>query len=420
MPLSEALSDDLQWRGLIKDKTFDDVTWLDSPKTFYLGSDCSSDSLTVGNLAIFMVARRLAEAGWKTVLLVGGATSLIGDPGGKDEERNLKSREEIAANVAGIKAQVQRLFADQEFTLVDNYDWFKDIGYLEFLRDVGKHYSMTELVQRDYIASRMGEGGGGISYAEFSYSLIQGYDFWHLFKNHGVEMQIGGSDQWGNILSGVPLIRKKEGKEAHAFSMPLVINKTTGKKFGKSEDGAIWLDSARTSPTQMYQFWINTDDDRVEEFLKIYTMLKRDEIEAILAQHREKPSDRIAQTRLAEEVTEIVHGRDAAKIARVVTDVLTGKTPVDEVSGEVISALRKEQPSMKATESSSIIDALTQTNLASSNTEARRLLKENGISINGQKVARENFEASDFQDGRILLRRGKKFKDTALIEIGTN
>jgi len=260
MALSEALSDDLQWRGLIKDKTFDDVTWLDSPKTFYLGSDCSSDSLTVGNLAIFMLARRLTEAGWKTVLLVGGATSLIGDPGGKDEERNLKSREEIAANVAGIKAQVQRLFANQEFTLVDNYDWFKDIGYLEFLRDVGKHYSMTELVQRDYIASRMGEGGGGISYAEFSYSLIQGYDFWHLFKNHGVEMQIGGSDQWGNILSGVPLIRKKEGKEVHAFSMPLVINKTTGKKFGKSEAGAIWLDPARTSPTQMYQFWINTDD----------------------------------------------------------------------------------------------------------------------------------------------------------------
>ena len=420
MALSEALSDDLQWRGLIKDKTFDDVTWLDSPKTFYLGSDCSSDSLTVGNLAIFMLARRLTEAGWKTVLLVGGATSLIGDPGGKDEERNLKSREEIAANVAGIKAQVQRLFANQEFTLVDNYDWFKDIGYLEFLRDVGKHYSMTELVQRDYIASRMGEGGGGISYAEFSYSLIQGYDFWHLFKNHGVEMQIGGSDQWGNILSGVPLIRKKEGKEVHAFSMPLVINKTTGKKFGKSEAGAIWLDPARTSPTQMYQFWINTDDDRVEEFLKIYTMLKRDEIEAILAQHREKPSDRIAQTRLAEEVTEIVHGHDAAKIARVVTDVLTGKTPVDEVSDEVVSALRKEQPSMTTTESGSIIDALTQTNLASSNTEARRLLKENSISINGQKVTRENFEASDFRNGRILLRRGKKFKDTALIETGTS
>jgi tyrosyl-tRNA synthetase len=366
-----------------------------------------------------MVARRLAEAGWKPVLLVGGATSLIGDPGGKEEERALKSREEIAANVAGIKAQVSRLFADREFTLVDNFDWFKEIGYLEFLREVGKHFSMTELVQRDYIATRIGEGGGGISYAEFSYSLIQGYDFWHLFKNYGVEMQIGGSDQWGNILSGVPLIRKKEAKEVHAFSMPLVIDKTTGKKFGKSEAGAVWLDPAKTSPTQFYQFWINCDDEGVEDYFKIYTMLDRETIETIMAQHREHPSERVAQKRLAEEITIIVHGEEATNIAQAVTDVITRKTSVGDVGLEVIDALRQEQPSAKVTAAGSLVDTLVETGLASSNTEARRLIKDNAISINGTKVAREVFEAVDFQAGKVLLQRGKKFKDTALIELSS-
>lgn len=412
------LSEDLQWRGLIKDKTFEDVKWLDTPRTFYLGADCSSaDSLTIGNLAIFLVARRLREAGWKAVLLVGGATSLIGDPGGKDEERELRSREEIAANVAGIKAQVQQLFADQEFTQVDNYDWFKDIGYLEFLRDVGKHYSMTELVQRDFIASRMGEGGSGISYAEFSYSLIQGYDYWYLFKNHDVELQIGGSDQWGNMLSGAPLIRKKEGKEVHAMSMPLVINKATGKKFGKSEAGAVWLDPVRTSPTQFYQFWINSDDEGVENYLKIYTMLSKDEIEAVMTKHRQKPSERVAQSRLALEVTQLVHGAEAAENAQTATGLLTGVVAIDEADEASLAIMRSEQPSVNASEGGSIIDTLVATGLAVSNTEARRLLQDNAVSINGQKVKRENFESGDFRNGRLLLRKGKKFKDTALIEL---
>jgi len=224
------LSEELVWRGQIKDKTFSDVAWLDTPRTFYLGVDCSSDSLTIGNLAIFMLAKRLNQAGWKTILLVGGATSLIGDPGGKDDERQLKSRDEIAHNVAGIKQQVQQLFNGADFTLVDNYDWFKDINFLDFLRDVGKNYGMTELIQRDFISERMGEGSSGISYAEFSYTLIQGYDYWHLYKNYGVVLQIGGSDQWGNMLSGVPLIRKKELVEVHALSMPLVIDKSDRQK----------------------------------------------------------------------------------------------------------------------------------------------------------------------------------------------
>lgn len=411
------ISEDLQWRGLIKDRTFGDNSWLDTPRTFYLGADGgSADSLTIGNLAIFMVARRLAEAGWKTVLLVGGATSLIGDPGGKDEERELKSPEEVASNIAAIKKQVEHLFANNTFELVNNYDWFKSIGYLDFLRDVGKHFSMTELVQRDFIASRMGENGSGISYAEFSYSLIQGYDYWYLHTNHGVELQIGGSDQWGNMLSGAPLIRKKEGKEVHAFSMPLVINKSTGKKFGKSESGAIWLDATKTTPTQFYQFWINCDDEGVEDYLKIYTFLDKAAIDSIMAEHRQNPRERIAQTRLAEEVTTIVHSASQMQLAQEVTKYLTNALPVGEASEAVLVELRREIPAVWAVPGDSIVDLLFESKLAVSKSDARRLLEGNAISINNDKTTREQLEESDFQNGRFLIRKGKAFKDSALIE----
>jgi len=411
------LSEDLQWRGLLKDKTFEDITWLDTPRTFYLGSDCSSaDSLTIGNLAVYMLAKRLALAGWKTVMLVGGATSLIGDPGGKDEERPLKSREEIAHNVAGIKGQVERLFAGQPFQLVDNYDWFKDISYLDFLRDVGKHFSMTELVQRDFIANRMGEGGGGISYAEFSYNLIQGYDYWHLFKNYGVELQIGGSDQWGNMLSGVPLIRKKEGKEAHALSMPLVINKTTGKKFGKSEAGAVWLDPAKTTPTQFYQFWMNCDDEGLEDYFKMYTFVSKDELAVVLENHRQNPKAREAQIRLAQEVTKAVHGDKATALAEEVTFYLTGKKAIAEAGETALAEVRKEIPSLKVAPGAEVIQVLVDVCLAASKSEARRLLNGNAISINGAKMTQEQLTAEDFTNGRLLIRKGKAFKDSALVE----
>lgn len=411
------LSEELQWRGLIKDRTFEDITWIDTPRTFYLGVDCNSaDSMTIGNLAVFMLARRLRAAGWKTVLLVGGATSLIGDPGGKDEERALKSREEIAHNVAGISAQVRQLFEGEDFTLVDNYDWFKDIGFLEFLRDVGKNYSMTELLQRDFIASRIGEGGGGISYAEFSYSLIQGYDYWHLFKNYGVELQIGGSDQWGNMLSGAPLIRKKESKEAHAMSMPLVINKVTGKKFGKSEEGAVWLDAVRTSPTQFYQFWVNVDDIGVEDYLKIYTSLVKEDVDAIMQQHNVNPRERIAQIRLAQEVTKLVHGEQEMQIAEIVTAYLTAKVTLRDAGEDELIALRKEIASTIANPGDDIVEVLVATGLATSKSEARRLLVGNAIALNGQKTTKETLETADFQNGRLLIRKGKAFKDSALIE----
>lgn len=412
------LSEELLWRGQIKDKTFADISWLDSPRTFYLGADCSADSLTIGNLAVFMLAKRLNKAGWKTVLLVGGATSLIGDPGGKEEERQLKSREEIAHNVDSIKQQVSHLFAGGEFQLVDNYDWFKDVNFLEFLRDVGKHYSMSELTGREFIAERMGEGGSGISYAEFSYTLIQGYDFWHLYKEHGVILQIGGSDQWGNMLSGVPLIRKKENQEVHALSMPLVIDKTTGKKFGKSEEGAIWLDATKTSPTQFYQFWINCDDAGVEDYLKIYTDLDEHAIAVVMAEHKANPQGRAGQLRLAQEVTTLVHGEDSTNLAQAVTEYLTGRNSIQNANDSALEEIRRNIPAVKTAADGSIVDALVASGLASSNTDARRFITGNAVALNGQKISRENFETADFQNGRLLLRRGKAFKDSVLVEIG--
>ena len=411
-----ALSEDLAWRGLIKDKTFDDIKWLDQPKTFYHGIDASSDSMAIGNLAAMLMARRLIDAGWKAVLLTGGATSLIGDP--KDTgERELKPREEVVKNVEAIKQQIAKLFAGKDFTPVDNYDWFADVGYLDFLRDVGKHYSMTELMQREFITERMNEGGSGISYAEFSYSLIQGYDYWQLFKNHQTVLQIGGSDQWGNMLSGVSLIRKKEGQEVQALSMPLVVNKATGRKFGKSEDGAVWLDANKTSPTQFYQFWINTDDSDVEDYLKVFTLLPREEIEQVMAAGQANPGERAAQKRLAEEVTKLVHGDQDISAATGVTKYLTAQASIGEASNEDLDEIRKEIPSAKAAGNGSLIEAMVSTELASSNSDARRLLSSGAVYINNQAVSRETFEPGDFQNGRLILRRGKAFKDSALVEL---
>lgn len=397
------LSENLQWRDQIKDRTFQDITWLDEPKTFYLGVDCSSDSMTIGNLAVFMTARRLLDAGWKTILLVGGATSLIGDPGGKEEERQLKTREEIEKNVAGIRAQVERLFAGKEFTLVDNYDWFKDIGYLEFLRDVGKHFSMTELLQRDFIVSRIGEGGTGISYAEFSYSLIQGYDYWHLHKNHGVTLQLGGSDQWGNMLSGVPLIRKKENAEVHALSTPLVINKTTGVKFGKSEEGAVWLDESKTSIYKFYQFWLNADDEGVEDYLKVYTLLSKEEIEKIMVEFINDKAGRLAQKTLAYEVTKLVHGEEKADAAMNASNILFGGNSFLEASEAEIEILRAELPGTEV--GPDLYQLLVDTNLAASKSEARNFHASGAISVNGQKVMPD--EEIAWKNGANLLKRGK-------------
>lgn len=411
------LSDDLAWRGLIKDKTFSDAGWLDKPQAFYLGIDASAPSLTVGNLAIILLARRLVDGGWQAVLVMGGGTSLVGDPGGKVEERALKDREEIQKNIVGVKQQVTRLFQGEKYAMVDNYDWLAGLKYVDFLRDVGKHFSMTELMQREFVGQRMGESGSGISYAEFSYSLVQGYDYWHLFKNHQVVLQIGGSDQWGNILSGVALIRKKEAKEVHALSMPLVVDKATGRKFGKSESGAIWLDPAQTSPTEFYQFWINTNDADVEDYLKIFTFLTKDEVGQVMAGHAKDPAKRAAQTALAKAVTELVHGSGGGRASEKVTEYLTSQASIGQASDADLQQIREEIPAIKAKPGDSLIEVLVQSGLASSNSDARRLLAAKAIYVNHQPASKDELVDSDFQNGRLLLRRGKAFKDSALVEL---
>lgn len=396
------LSEELQWRGFYNQATFLSPTELDERQyTLYLGTDPSGDSLHVGHLAVYMLVRRFLDHGHNVVLLVGGGTGVIGDPGGKEDERQLLSLDTIAINKAALSRQVSQLFSGKEFKLVDNYDWLKDVSILDFLRDVGKHFSMSQLVQRDFIATRIGEGGSGISYAEFSYTLLQGYDFWHMFREIGVNLQIGGSDQWGNILSGVDLIRKKEGEAAYGMTAPLVINKSTGRKFGKSEGGAVWLDADKTSVYKFYQFWLNTDDESVIEYLKLFTLLSRDEIEAITENHHINPGARSAQKVLAHEVTVLVHGRDRTESVERVTEVLFGGASFASLHEDDIESLALEIPTIDLS-GATIISALVESGFASSNGEARRLISGGGVSYNGEKVA-EDYEITD----RGLLKKGK-------------
>jgi len=411
------LSQELTWRGLVNQTTYKDLTALDGqPLTFYWGVDPSADSMTIGNLAAAMLVKCFMKHGHRAVLLVGGATGLIGDPDGKTDERSLITPAEIAHNKRAITTQYNRLFKGQSFKVVDNYAWFKAMPYLDFLRDVGKHVPVRQMLAREFVQTRLGEQGSGISYAEFSYVLIQAYDFLHLYQKHGVRLQVCGSDQWGNAVAGVDLIRRKTGGEAHVFSSPLVTNRATGAKFGKSEAGAVWLDPAKTTPTAFYQFWINLDDASVEAYLKIFTEMDKTELERLLAAHAKEPGQRLAQTSLAESVTRLAHGDKSMETAKLVTDVLIGKVPVGEAAG-VLGQIRAEIATVHAATDGSITEALVTAGLAGSNTEARRLLGDNAISVNGRKVSRETFEPGDFQNGRLLLRRGKAFKDSALVEL---
>lgn len=407
------LSEDLQWRGLIKDKTFSNIDWLNTPASFYLGIDASADSLTVGNLAVIMLVHRLADAGWKAFLVMGGGTSLVGDPGGKSEERNLMNREMVKKNIAAVQQQVTKLFRNTSYKIVDNYDWLSTLKYVDFLREVGKHFSMTELIQRDFVVERMGEGGAGISYAEFSYSLVQGYDFWHLFNKYGVTMQLGGSDQWGNLLSGVSLIRKKEGKEAHALSMPLIINKVTGQKFGKSEDGAIWLDENKTSVYKFYQFWLNVDDQSVADYLKVYTELDKNQIGEIMRKFEADKGQRLAQKTLAQKVTKIVHGADRLAAVQKATAALFGEGEFLALDPAEVDLLKQELTVIPATHEDPIASVITAAGLASSNSEASRFIVGGSVTINGVKVTPESIEF--FRNGSNLLKQGKN--SFAIVEI---
>ena len=393
------LSEELQWRGFWNQTTFTDDKLIDSENfTLYLGTDPSADSLHVGHLAVYMMVRHFLERGHKVFLLVGGGTGMIGDM--RDtEERNLLSYEEIEHNKQALKSQVSRIFAGRDFTLVDNADWLAELELLPFLRDIGKNFNMADLVSREFFKARI-NNGKGLSFAEFTYTLLQGYDFWHLFNQYGVNLQIGGSDQWGNLLSGVDLIRKKENTEVYAMTAPLLINKSTGRKFGKSEGGAVWLDENKTSVYKFYQFWLNVDDESAIEYMKIFTMLDRDTIEAIAENHAVNPGARSAQKVLAREVTDIVHGSARRESVERVTEVLFGGGDFKKLSDDDLGALAEEIPCVDA--GIDVIEALVESGAVGSNGEAKRLLKSGAISLNGEKLA-ENKVVNDTS----LLKKGK-------------
>ena len=393
------LSEELQWRGFWNQTTFTDDKLIDSENfTLYLGTDPSADSLHVGHLAVYMMVRHFLERGHKVFLLVGGGTGMIGDM--RDtEERNLLSYEEIEHNKQALKSQVSRIFAGRDFTLVDNADWLAELELLPFLRDIGKNFNMADLVSREFFKARI-NNGKGLSFAEFTYTLLQGYDFWHLFNQYGVNLQIGGSDQWGNLLSGVDLIRKKENTEVYAMTAPLLINKSTGRKFGKSEGGAVWLDENKTSVYKFYQFWLNVDDESAIEYMKIFTMLDRDTIEAIAENHAVNPGARSAQKVLAREVTDIVHGSARRESVERVTEVLFGGGDFKKLSDDDLDALAEEIPCVDT--GIDVIEALVESGAVGSNGEAKRLLKSGAISLNGEKLA-ENKVVNDTS----LLKKGK-------------
>lgn len=379
------LAEELTWRGFANQTTFADAGAINEPRTFYLGVDPSAASMHIGNLAAVMLVKQLLRHGHKAIVLVGGATGMIGDPK-QDEERQLKTLEEIAVNKAGIAAQYRTLLEGSSFELVDNYDWFKDIGYLAFLRDIGKHFSMTQLLDREFIKARIGEGGVGISYAEFSYSLIQGYDFLHLYREKGATLQIGGSDQWGNMISGAQMIKKLDGADAHVWTVPLILD-SNGKKFGKSEGNAVWLDENLTSPFKFYQFWLNADDAGVGNYLKIFTSITPEDYDQLMARFEANPGMREAQRYLAYEVTKLVHGEARAEQARNVTAVLFGETPFNELLDEELSMLAAEIP---ISSSGSVVNALVTSGLCTSNGEARRMIDGGAISVNGEKITADH------------------------------
>ncbi|MBI5357712.1 tyrosine--tRNA ligase [Candidatus Saccharibacteria bacterium] len=396
------LSEELAYRGFVNQTTLGSAKDLDDKKfTFYWGVDPSSDSMTVGNLATAMMVRHFIEHGHKAVLLVGGATGLIGDPDGKASERDLLSPEQVAANKEKIVSQYKTIFSGLDFEVVDNLDWFKDINYIDFLRDVGKHVPMRQMLGREFVQSRLGESGSGISYAEFSYSLIQGYDFLHLYKNKGVTLQVCGSDQWGNSIAGVELVRRIAGAEVHIWSAPLVVNKTTGVKFGKSEEGAVWLDELKTSAYSFYQFWLNIDDESVSEYLKIFTLLDKEAIEEVLSKFISDKGSRLAQKKLAYEVTKVVHGEKRAASVVKATDVLFGKAKISELDEDDIKEMSKEIPLVGAEDS--LIKTLVSAGLASSNSEAMRFIEANAVTVNGEKAGADYA----FKHGYNLLKRGK-------------
>ncbi len=430
----ETFLSELEWRGLLHQTAGPGLEeHLASPgRVGYCGFDPTADSLGVGNLVALSIMRLWQRAGHRPILLQGGATGLIGDPGGKDAERNLLSEEEVRHNVERQAEILRPLFSweDQDpkcgARLLNNLDWWRDLGYIDVLRDIGKHFSVNAMIQRDSVRTRLEDRAHGISYTEFSYMLLQAYDFLHLHQSHDCTVQLSGSDQYGNIVSGMDLIRRHAaaaGQEAESFAIttPLLL-KADGKKFGKSETGNIWLSPERTSPYAFYQFWINAGDDDVGRFLRIFTLLDREEIEAIDRAHAAAPHERAAQQRLADEVTAAVHGADELERVQTATRALFGKGELRDLDPTMLRDVFADVPHSSHTRNElekdgvALADLLPETSLAKSKREAREYLKNGAIAINGQKVAADaRLTGQDLLHGEtILIKRGKKLWHASL------
>ncbi len=410
------LIDDLEARGLIHDSTdraFLRARLSESSIGAYVGFDPTADSLHAGHLMGQIGLRRLQLAGHRPFPLAGGATGMIGDPSGKSEERNLLTRDELQHNVERISGQLERILdfgaGPTQAKLVDNADWTAETSLLDFLRSVGKHMTVNQMLGKESVKHRFA-GEVGISYTEFSYMLLQANDFRHLHAVHGVELQMGGSDQWGNITAGIDLIRKTSGKSAHGATWPLLL-KSDGSKFGKTSDGAVWLDPDKTSPYQFRQFWIQADDDTIRDWLLRFSMRSTDEIASIADQHESAPHQRVAQRCLADEMTELVHGKSAARAAAEAASILFGDDPAG-ASEDAFAAVGREVPSSQTThvQLGNLIEVLVMCQLAQSNGDARRTLEGNGYRCNGRQLDLNSLlQKENLLHGRfMLLQRGKK------------
>lgn len=412
--------EELRWRGMLQDIMPGTEEMLSREVvTGYVGFDPTADSLHCGSLVPIMLLVHLQRAGHKPVALVGGATGMVGDPSGKSDERNLLDETTLAKNIAGVKAQLEK-FLDFNTTenpaiLVNNYDWMKQFSFLDFIRDVGKHITVNYMAAKDSVKKRMETG---ISFTEFSYQLLQGYDYLHLYNSNGCKLQMGGSDQWGNITTGTELIRRIAGGEAFAFTCPLM-TKADGSKFGKTESGTVWLDPEKTSPYAFYQFWLNATDVDAPKYIRTFTLLPKAEIEAIESEHNQAPHLRVLQRRLAEEVTVMVHGKEALDTALAATNILFGKSTSEDLKKlnekqflEIFDGVPQAHISRADISAGlGIVDALgAKTNFLASNSEARRELKGNAITVNKEKVAEEFIIQSDhlINNKFVLLGKGKK------------
>ncbi len=398
------LFEDLKWRGLIKDISSPELEKkLNEEKlTFYIGTDPTADSMHIGHFSSFLIATRLARYGHKPILLIGGATGLIGDPK-PSKERQMISKEEVEKNVEGLTNQAKNIFG---FEVVNNYDWIKDINILDFLRDYGKYINVNYMLDKDIISRRLDTG---ITFCEFAYTLLQGLDFVHLNESKGVTLQVAGSDQWGNITTGIELARKKSNVELYGMTMPLVLD-SNGVKFGKTEGNALWLDKNKTSSYELYQYLINTDDACVIDYLKKLTFLTKEEIEKIEAEHTSKPELRIAQKALAREVITFLHGEEEFNHALKMSDVLFNGN-VSELTKDEIEICFKGVPSFNIDSGSSLIDVLVDNKICSSRREVREFLNSGAISINGNVISQEDLVLDKniaIDNSVIVIRRGKK------------